>query len=65
MGQWSPNVVDNSYSSKLPMRPMRKLAGYKSTNPMYFNTRTVVMPSEQLCRSTPMGRWCYDATTDV
>ena len=28
MGQWSPDVVDNHYSTKLPMRPIRKLAGY-------------------------------------
>jgi len=27
MGQWNPSLFDNSYSSKLPMGPIRKLAG--------------------------------------
>jgi Centromere DNA-binding protein complex CBF3 subunit, domain 2 len=61
MGQWSPDVVDNSYSSKLPMRPIRKLAGYTSTTPMYYNKQTVVEPSEELLWMAPIGRWCYDA----
>jgi Centromere DNA-binding protein complex CBF3 subunit, domain 2 len=65
MGQWSPDVVDNSYSSKLPMRPMRKLAGFNTTNPMYFNTRTAVMPTEELLRMTPIGQWCYEAADAV
>jgi Centromere DNA-binding protein complex CBF3 subunit, domain 2 len=65
MGQWSPDVVDNSYSSKLPMRPMRKLAGYTTTTPMYYNKRTVVTPPEELLRLTPIGKWVYEATTGV
>jgi Centromere DNA-binding protein complex CBF3 subunit, domain 2 len=29
MGQWNPSVFDNSYSAKLPIGPMQKLAGYQ------------------------------------
>ena len=65
MGQWSPDVVDNSYSSKLPMGPMRKLAGYHGSTPMYYNTRTVVEPSQELLRSTPIGRFCYNVCSFV
>lgn len=64
MGQWNPSVYDNSYSSKLPMGPMRKLAGYHGNTKLYFNTRTAVMPPESLLRSTPMGSWIY-ATHDA
>jgi len=42
MGQWNPSVYDTSYSSKLPMGPMRKLAGYVGNHQLYFNTRPVV-----------------------
>jgi len=65
MGQWAPDVIDNSYSSKLPMRPIRKLAGYTTQQVPYHNVRTVVEPSEALLRQTPMGSWCYDAYSDV
>ena len=61
MGQWNPSVFDNSYSAKLPLGPMRKLAGYPSTSKIYFNTRTTVMPCEKLLRATPIGGWVYDA----
>jgi Centromere DNA-binding protein complex CBF3 subunit, domain 2 len=58
MGQWNPSVYDNSYSAKLPMGPMRKLAGYHSNNKLYFNTRTGVEPPDVLLQSTPLG-WVY------
>jgi Centromere DNA-binding protein complex CBF3 subunit, domain 2 len=61
MGQWNPSIFDNSYSVKLPMGPIRKLAGYGDSNGLYFNTRTQVHPNEALKRMTPMGKWCYDA----
>jgi Centromere DNA-binding protein complex CBF3 subunit, domain 2/Transcriptional activator of glycolytic enzymes len=64
MGQWMNSVFDNSYSSKLPMAPIRKLAGYHDSK-FYFNTRTTVIPDEELLRSTPMGKWCYDALNGV
>jgi Centromere DNA-binding protein complex CBF3 subunit, domain 2 len=65
MGQWNPSTFDNSYSSKLPMGPIRKLAGFHSGNRCYFNTRTQVIPDEELLRLTPIGEWCYDALEEL
>jgi Centromere DNA-binding protein complex CBF3 subunit, domain 2/Transcriptional activator of glycolytic enzymes len=65
MGQWNPSMQDNCYSSKLPMGPIRKLAGYHSNSRCYFNTRTEVMPDENLLRMCPIGKWSYDALQKV
>jgi Centromere DNA-binding protein complex CBF3 subunit, domain 2 len=65
MGQWSPSMFDNHYSCKLPLRPIRKLAGFQSDSKLYYNKRAVVEPSESMLRSTPMGHWCYDAYSAV
>ena len=65
MGQWNPSIFDNSYSARLPLGPMRKLAGYHSSNKMYYNTRSTVEPDVFLLRSTPIGKWCYDALDGV
>ena len=61
MGQWSPTVFDNAYSSKLPMGPMRNLAGYDSDSKIYFNTRTTIEPPSELLRETPIGNWVEDS----
>ena len=61
MGQWNPSVFDNSYSSKIPLGPIRKLAGFTGSSKIYFNTRTIVEPPDELLNATPMGQWCYDA----
>ena len=55
MGQWNPGTFDNHYSTKLPIGPIRKLAGYHSNNKMYFNTRTSVLPSEELLKKGPFS----------
>ena len=65
MGQWDPSTFDNSYSSKLPMGPMRKLAGFFGSHKIHFNTRTTVKPCDTLLRSTPIGKWVYDALDAV
>jgi hypothetical protein len=69
MGQWNPSVCDNSYSAKLPLGPMRKFAGFSDSNKMYYNPRVtcaVTLPDDNdLLRSTPIGRWCYDALSGV
>ena len=65
MGQWNPSIFDNSYSAKLPRGPMRTLAGFHSTNRLYYNPRTTVIPDDDLLRATPIGRWCYDALEAV
>jgi len=59
MGQWNCNVYDNSYSSKLPMNAMRNLAGYNTANGLYFNTRTTVLPTRELCEKTPLGKFAF------
>ena len=58
MGQWNPSVFDNSYSAKLPMGPMRKLAGFHGSHQMYFNTRTGIEVPSVLRHMTPLG-WVY------
>jgi hypothetical protein len=65
MGQWNPSIFDNSYSAKLPLGPMRKLAGYHSSTKMYYNPRTTCIPKDDLHRATPMGAWCYNALEGV
>jgi Centromere DNA-binding protein complex CBF3 subunit, domain 2/Transcriptional activator of glycolytic enzymes len=65
MGQWNPSTQDNCYSSKLPMGPIRKLAGYHSNNKCYFNTRATIMPDDKLLRMCPIGKWSYDALDGV
>ena len=65
MGQWNPDVIDNHYSSKIPLRPIRKLAGYTTQQALYFCPRSVVEPDEMLLRLTPMGGWCIDALREM
>ena len=65
MGQWNPSMQDNHYSAKLPMSPIQKLAGYNSQVKMYFNTRTTIIPSQELLSMTPIGHWSYDAFAAV
>ena len=61
MGQWAPDVIDKSYSSKLYMCLIQKLAGYISQQAPYHNPRSVVESNLALLRQTPEGSWCYDA----
>jgi Centromere DNA-binding protein complex CBF3 subunit, domain 2 len=65
MGQWSEGVQDQCYSAKLPMQPIRKLAGFAGKTKCYFNTRTVVDPPNDLLLQTPIGKWVYAAYEDV
>ena len=44
MGQWSPDVVDNHYSTKLPMKPIRKVAGYITQQALYYDLRSIMDP---------------------
>jgi Centromere DNA-binding protein complex CBF3 subunit, domain 2 len=61
MGQWSEGVQGQSYSAKMPMAAMRKLAGFPGKFKCYFNTRTSVDPPEELLLQTPIGKWVYEA----
>jgi hypothetical protein len=65
MGQWNPSIFDASYSSKLPMGPIRKLAGFASDSKCYFNTRTIIDPPEELLVETPIGGWAYNAFNNL
>jgi hypothetical protein len=49
------------YSTKIPMSPIRKLAGYTTGNGMHYNKRTTLaIASDELKQSTPISCWCYD-----
>jgi Centromere DNA-binding protein complex CBF3 subunit, domain 2 len=65
MGQWNPSICDNSYSAKLPLGPMQKLAGFSDSNKMYYNPRVTCTVDDELLHSTPIGKWCYDALSGV
>jgi hypothetical protein len=65
LGNWNPSMQDASYSTKLPMRPIRKLAGFVHANGMHYNPRTMVEVPEELARLTPIGGWALDAFFNV
>ena len=64
MGQWAQSIRQRCYSTKLPMGPIRRLAGYEDGK-TYFNTRTQVIPSDELRKLTPMGAWCYESHSNL
>ena len=64
LGNWSMGVYENSYSAKLPIGPIRKLAGFHSNNKMYFNTRTGVEPDNDLLVKGPFA-FCYAVYDEV
>jgi hypothetical protein len=57
LGNWDPKIQETNYSTKLPWRPMRKLAGFTTGNNMYFNPRSTVEPPESLFEKTAFGRF--------
>jgi hypothetical protein len=61
LGNWNPSMQGSCYSTKLPMQPIHKLAGFTDANGMYYNPRTVVEVEERLLRLTPVGCWVYEA----
>jgi hypothetical protein len=65
LGNWNPSMQDSCYSTKLPMRPIRKLAGFVAANGMHYNPRTQVEVPEELARLAPIGRWAIDAFEKV
>lgn len=64
LGNWSNGMFENSYSAKLPIGPIRKLAGFHSSNKMYFNTRTSVEPTVELLQKGPFA-FCYAVYDDA
>ena len=65
MGNWNPSMQSSCYSTKLPMQPIRKLAGFTDANGMYYNLRTMVEVEESLLRLTPVGCWLFHAQAAV
>jgi hypothetical protein len=61
LGNWNHSMQGSCYSTKLPMQPIPKLAGFMDTNGMYYNPRMVVEVEESLLQLTPVGCWLYDA----
>jgi hypothetical protein len=57
--------MDAHYSTKLPLDAIRKLAGYPSSNKLYFNTRSTIRPPQELLNETPIGRFVYTALDGV
>ena len=55
LGNWNPTQQEACYSTKHPMKPIWKLAGYDRNNSNYYNKRTVVPVPIALQSSTPIG----------
>ena len=50
-----PSIQEMSYSTKIPMRPMRHMGGFDTANGMYYNPRTMVTPDQDLLDLTPFA----------
>jgi hypothetical protein len=60
MGNWYPSFFDKCCSTKVPLSPIKKLAGFCGTNDRCYLPRSQVAPPEQLLKATPIGTWVYD-----
>jgi hypothetical protein len=65
LGNWNSSMQDSCYSTKLPMRPIWKLAGFVHTNGMHYNPCTQVEVPKELARLTPIGQWVINAFSNV
>jgi len=65
LGNWNPGIVDTHYSAKLPLCPIRTMAGYPNETRFYVNHRSSVEPPEGLLKLTPLGRWVYRAREEA
>jgi hypothetical protein len=65
LGNWNHGIMMNTtYSSKLPLKPIRAMGGYPCKS-FYYIARTAVEPPDELLEATPMGRWLYKALKGV
>lgn len=55
LGNWDPKIQEKSYSTKLPMKAIRAIAGFVLANGMHYNPRTRLVVTEELCKLTPLG----------
>jgi hypothetical protein len=65
LGNWNPSLMDSTYSSKLPIKPIRCMAGYSSKTNLYYLSRGTIDPPQELLESTPLGKWVYTALAGV
>lgn len=65
LGNWNPSMQDSSYSTKLPMKPIRRLAGFTTSGGMYYNPRTALPVPMALQVETPIGKWVFNALDKV
>ena len=65
LGNWKPSIFDSCYSSKLPMQPIRKMAGFVGARGMHYNRRTTEEVGDVLLRQTAIGGWIYEAYDGV
>ena len=65
LGNGNPSMQDLCYSTKLPMKPIRRLAGYTTSGGLYYNKRTVVEVPASLQLATPLGKWVFNALQTV
>ena len=65
LGNWNPSIMDQCYTSKLPLVSIMAMAGFSGPNVFYYNCRTTVDPPEELLRLTPIGKWVHSALEQV
>jgi hypothetical protein len=59
LGNWNLSMQESCYSTKLPMGPIRKLAGCTGANGVYYNPQTMEEVGMVLLQMTPVGKWFY------
>jgi hypothetical protein len=55
LGNWNPTMQEQCYSTKLPMKPIRGIAGFSEASGMHYNVRTTVVSELSLLQATPFG----------
>ena len=63
LGNWQPTTQESTYSTQLPMAPMRCIAGFKEGNGMHYNPRTQVVVPEEL--SSAVFPWLEEALSTL
>ena len=64
LGNWDLKIQEKSYSTKLPLKPMRAMAGYTTANGMYFNPRSAVAAKMELLEQTPF-KFAFESHDDL
>lgn len=64
LGNWDPYMQEKCYSAKLPLKPMRAIAGFTVAKGMYYNPRTTVKPPLALVMKTPF-QFAFDFCDQV